>query len=466
MTDQLTALEATFLELEEADESAHMHIGALMVFEPAPYPRAHRLDAVRRHLERRLDALPRYRRRLSEQHTGGLSWPEWDPDERFEIENHVHRAALPAPGGERELLDWLGQYWSQRLDRSRPLWEVVVLEGLANGRWGLATKTHHGLVDGVGSVDAAYLLLDTSRRPPSRARPAPAGPPLQPEHHGFLRRVPDAVAGGARAAVDVALHPGKALERGAALAELIVRDEVVPAPETSINVPIGTRRRYAAVRADLGELKAVKRELGGTINDVVLAATAGGLRRLLLSRSEEAPSQGLRAMVPVNVRAASEHLELGNKVTSLFVHLPVAEPDPLRRYRLTMAEAEELKHGNQATGGATLIALAGSAPPVLHSFLARSLFASRLFNVTVTNVSGPQQPLYAFGSRMEEVLPLVPLAADHAVGIAIVSYDGKVFFGLNGDDRAAADLHVLRGGIEQSLAELRDLARVTTELTA
>jgi len=469
MTDRLTALDATFLELEEADESAHMHIGALLLFEARGTSAPPRMAAVRRQLEQRLDALPRYRRRLSAPRTGGLAWPEWTPDDRFDIERHVRRAALPAPGEDRELLGWLGDYWSQRLDRNGPLWEVVLLEGLAGGRWALATKTHHCLVDGVGSVDAAHLLLDTARRPRTRARPAPAEAAEQSEHHGLLRRVPQAVTGGARAAVDAALHPGKlrhALERSAALAELLVRDEVVAAPETSINVPIGTRRRFEVVRSDLADVKAIKRALGGTVNDVVLAATAGGLRRLLLDRGDELPGRGLRVMVPVNVRAASEHLELGNRITSLFVHLPVAEPDPHRRYRLTIGEAEELKQGNQAEGGATLVALAGNAPPVLHAFLARSLFASRLFNVTVTNVPGPQVPLYAYGSQLEEILPLVPLAAGHAVGVAVVSYNGRLFFGLNGDDRVARDLHVLRDGIEQSLAELQELAGTSVELTA
>jgi WS/DGAT/MGAT family acyltransferase len=461
MSEQLTALDATFLELEEADDSAHMHIGGLMVFE-AGDEGAPRLGAVRSTLQERLDALPRYRCRLSAGYTGGLSWPAWERDDDFEIENHVHRAALPPPGGERELLEWLGDYWSQRLDRGRPLWEIVLLEGLENGRWALATKTHHCMVDGVGSVDAAPLLLDSERHPGPPARPLEPGPERGHERDGLLRALPAALAGPARAAADVARHPRQALERSAALADVLLRDEVVPAPKTSINIPIGTRRRFDVVRADLDELKEVKQELGGSVNDVVLAATAGGLRRLLLSRDEKLPSRGLRAMVPVNVRAASEQLELGNKITSLFVHLPVAEPEPLRRYRLTMGEAEDLKHGSQAIGGATLISLAGAAPPILHSFLARSLFASRLFNVTITNVPGPQQLLYAHGCRMEEILPLVPLAADHAVGVAVISYAGKVFFGLNGDDRAAADLHVLRGGIEDSLAELRTLAGATT----
>ena len=175
----------------------------------------------------------------------------------------MHRAALPPPGGERELLEWLGDYWSQRLDRGRPLWEIVLLEGLENGRWALATKTHHCMVDGVGSVDAAPLLLDSERHPGPPARPLEPGPERGHERHGLLRAVPAALAGPARAAADVARHPRQALERSAALADVLLRDEVVPAPKTSINIPIGTRRRFDVVRADLDELKEVKRELGG-----------------------------------------------------------------------------------------------------------------------------------------------------------------------------------------------------------
>ena len=449
MTDSLTALDGTFLELEEADESAHMHIGTAMVFAPTPAA-APTLAEIRALIDERLAALPRYSQRLSQPHTGGLHWPSWEPDPDFSIADHVHEAALPHPAGERELLDWAADYWSTRLDRRRPLWDAVVIKGLARGRWTVVTKTHHALTDGIGAVDVTNLLLDEAPEPAPRSpEPAPAPGEGAPAH-GLLR-----------SGIEAALHPSKlkeALERSAAMVDLIVRDEVIAAPRTSLNVPIGTRRRFEVVKAELADLKRVKNALGGTVNDVVLAIACGALRRLLLERGEEPPGGGMRAMVPVSVRAAAGHLKLGNKVTSLFVHLPVAEPDPLRRYRVTVGNAESLKSGSQAIGGSTAVELASLAPPALHSFLARSLFASRLFNVTITNVPGPPRPLYAFGAQMEEVYPLVPLAAEHAVGIAVVSYADRVFFGLHGDDRAMADLDVLRDAVADSLAELLALA--------
>jgi WS/DGAT/MGAT family acyltransferase len=231
-------------------------------------------------------------------------------------------------------------------------------------------------------------------------------------------------------------------------------------------VPIGAHRRVRFVGADLEQIKGIKRELGGTVNDVILAAVAGGLRALLLERDEPPPAAGLRAMVPVNMRTAAQQFGLGNRVSSLFVHLPVAEPDAGRRYLVTVAEAEKRKRGDQARGGAGLVALSGLAPPILHAVFARSAFASRLFNLTVTNVPGPRVPLYAFGARMQEVLPLVPLAAGHAVGVAVVSYDGRVFFGLNGDERTMRDLDVLAHGIETAIGELRALAATGHPLPA
>jgi len=462
MADQLTPLDATFLELEEADSSAHMHMGAVMVFE-ATENGPPSLGELRRHIEERVDLLPYYRSRLSREHTGGLSWPHWEADPSFAIEDHVRRAALPTPGGRRELVEWAGEYWSSRLERECPLWDVVLLEGLADGHWALCTKTHHALVDGLGSVDVVHLLLDATREAtPRKQTRRPAAVHEDHRTPALVREVESMVTSGVRAGVDVALHPAKlrdTLSRARSVVELIVRDEIVAAPRTSLNVPLGRRRRFDVATAELDELKAIKNEFGGTVNDVVLAVASGGLRKLFEERGEEPPEAGLRAMVPVNVRAAGEHLQLGNKVSSLFVQLPVAEADPLLRYRRAVAEAEGLKSGEQAKGSATLVALAGLAPPVLHSVLARSLFASRLFNVTVTNVAGPQESLYGFGARLEEIYPLVPLAAEHAVGIAVVSYAGQVAFGLNADRRAAPDLEVLRDGIESSLTELTELAK-------
>jgi WS/DGAT/MGAT family acyltransferase len=386
-----------------------------------------------------------------------------DPD--FRLADHVRQAELPAPGGDAELHAWAGGYWSERLDRHRPLWDACLVTGLEGGRWAIATKTHHAVVDGVGATDAATLLLDTARRPRRRPRATPAAEPDGGGSGGPL----DRVAAGIRSGFSVIRHPGRlrdALVEAKAMTDILVRDELVPAPHSSLNVPIGARRRVRAVRADLARIKAIKRELGGTVNDVILAAVTGGLRTLLLERNEPPPSAGLRAMVPVNMRSGAQRFGLGNKVSSLFVHLPVAEPDAERRYLLTVAKAEDLKRSGQAAGGTGLIALGGLAPPVLHSVFARSVFATRLFNLTVTNVPGPQAPLYAFGARMEEVLPLVPLAAGHALGVAVVSYDGGVFFGLAGDERAMPDLDIFARGIETALEELRALAATGHALPA
>ena len=484
--DHVNALDATFLELEEADASAHMHIGGVMIFEPHGEGGAPPIDWIRRELDARVDRLPRYRQRLSSPQTGGLHWPQWVDDERFDIARHVVSKGLPEPRGEEELLEWAGDYYSRRLDRSHPLWEAAVLE-LADGRWAMASKTHHCMVDGVGSVDAANSLLDSrpdlepspdTRRapPPGVSTPAAAEAPsplLLPFRVGagfasagvrLARGAMNAAATGLRLGargVDASLHPQRvqeALSRSRALVELIVKDEVVAAPDSSINVPIGTGRRLAVTAVPLPRLKEIKAGLGGTVNDVVLAATAGGLRTLLETRGETPPAQGLRAMVPVNIRAAGERLSLGNRITSLFVHLPVAESTPRGRYARQVEEAEGLKSGSQGTGSSAMIDLAGHAPPVLHSFIARGLFASRLFNITITNVPGPQEPRYAFGSRLLAVWPIVPLAAKHAVGLAVFSYDGRMFFCLNADRDSMADLEVLASGISASLDELHELA--------
>jgi diacylglycerol O-acyltransferase len=483
--DHLNPLDATFLELEEADSSAHMHIGGVMLFEGQEAGGAPPIDRIRRELAARVRELPRYRQRLSTERTGGLHWPQWVDDEQFDIARHVIAKGLPEPRGEAELLEWAGDYYSRRLDRSHPLWEAAVLE-LADGRWVLASKTHHCMVDGVGSVDAANSLLDSSPDPgasgdeaeesdpqPGTDAPAAASSLLLPLRVSaglagtgvrLVRGTVEAAAAGLRLGargVDASLHPKRAreaLSRSRALIELLLKDEVVAAPQSSINVPIGTGRRLAVTAVPLARLKEIKAGLGGTVNDVVLAATAGGLRALLDGRGEAPPPQGLRAMVPVNIRMAGERLALGNRITSLFVHLPVAESTAEGRYTRQMAEAESLKSGSQGVGSSAMIDLAGHAPPVLHSFLARGLFASRLFNITVTNVPGPQEPRYAFGSRLLAVWPIVPLAASHAVGLAVFSYDGSMYFCLNADRDSMPDLELLAGGISASLDELHDLA--------
>jgi len=465
MSDALTALDATFLELEQRDEGALMGIGGVSVFDPVPGGGAPTVEELCANLGVRLDQLPRYSQRLSSTRTGGFAWPRWTDDDRFRIEDHVTHVALPAPGGHRELCDWAADFYSHRLDRTRPLWEMALIEGLSDGRWATAHKTHHCLVDGVGSVDVAYLLLDAEPNPPERP---PVPPPLldnDPLLRSLVptppRAVADAAHAGARVAgagVHAALHPRQAFARSRSLAELIVRDEVIAAPHTSLNVPIGSTRRFAVVNRLLAELKTIRNGLGGSVNDAVLAACTTGLRRLLLERGESLPSRGLRAMVPMNIRRSSERLALGNRVSSLFVDLPVGEPVTHLRHQQIVAATERLKSSGAAMGAEAMLDLAALAPPIVHATLARSVYATRLFNVTITNVPGPQVPLYAFGAQLREVHPVVPLAAEHTVGIAIFSYNGLVTFGVIADSESTPDIDVLAHGIDEGIDELLALA--------
>ena len=455
--EQLTPLDAAFLELEQADECSHMHIGWAMVFDRLPGGGVPSIADVRALLDHRLDAMPRFRKRLSHPHAGGLRWPRWEPDPHFDVAAHVRHATLPAPGDDAELLDWMGDFYSHRLDRHRPLWEMTLLDGLAGGRWSLVTKVHHSLVDGVSGVSVTNLILDDSPASSPAGDTARGAPAPAPGGHQTGRA---GLAAGARAGFDLALHPARVrdlLDQARALVRFLVRDEVIPAPHTSLNVPIGGNRRMTFVAAPLSDLKAIKSRLGGSVNDVVLAIAAGGLRQLLEARGEPLPARGVRVMVPVNVRRATEMMELGNRVSSLFAELPVAEADGLARYRATVEATEELKRSGLAGGAEALMGAAGVVPPLLHGALARLAFTPRLFNVTITNVPGPQTTLYALGAPMRRVIPLVPIFANHAVGFAVVSYDGEVVICLNGDQGAMADLDVLGAGLERTLDELRDI---------
>jgi diacylglycerol O-acyltransferase / wax synthase len=280
-----------------------------------------------------------------------------------------------------------------------------------------------------------------------------------PNPFGAVTLLAGAGLAAAHAGSHAVLHPREAFERSRDVVELLIRAELVAAPASSLNVPIGSTRLFATVNVDFHELQDIRSALGGTVNDVVLCAATGALRALLLERGEQPPPRGLRAMVPVSVRREGDDDELGNHVSSLFVDLPVAESDPLRRYELVSAATKRLKAGGQAHAASALTDLTELAPPVLHAGLARSLFAKRLFNVTITNVPGPPSSLSAFGSELLEILPIVPLAADHALGIAVVSYAGAMTFGLFADRASVPDLDVLGDGIVNALSELEALAR-------
>ena len=452
MAEQLSALDATFLELEQEHPSSHMHIGGLLTFDPRPDGSIPTIEELTAHLDARLGDLPRYRQRLSDIRVSGWRFPSWEEDPHVNLAEHVGRAALPGPGGPAELFEWVSDYWSGRLDRTRPLWDVVLLEGLAGGRWALVNRTHHAMVDGVGSMDVGYAVLDTTPEPQERMPYVPEAP----ERDGL------------RSKLTRALDPRNLpdlIDRSRGAAELLIKDELLAAPHTSLNDPIGTLRRVNAVRYEISELKAVKSRLGGTVNDVALAAITGGLRALLLYRDEVPPRSGMRAMVPMNIRQAAEHMGLGNHVTSLFANLPVAEADPLRRYAGVVDETERLKRGRLAVGAKTIIDVTALAPPMLHHTLAKALYGARLFNLTITNVPGPQTTLYALGSRLRDIYGLVPIFADHALGIAVLSYDGGITFTANADRHSVQDLEVFITGVEESMEELRTLVNGAIPVT-
>ena len=459
MTDVLSALDETFLELEELEPGALMNIGAIMVFDPVPDGGTPTLPELRATRLEQLGQLPRFTQRLSSTRTGRFARPRWEPADQFDVADHVYQASLPAPGGDRELFEWTGKYFSHPLDRTKPLWELVLIEGLENGRWALASKIHHCLVDGVGSTG---MMDVTMSRSPEGGPPVVEAPWVVPDGESSHHRVEPAAqaakagAQAGTAVVHAALHPRDALERSRSLASLIVRELLIGAARTSLNVPIGQDRRFTVVRAQLADFKEIGHRLGGTVNDVALAACASGLRHLLVERGEELPGHGLRAMVPVNVRDASDRSRTGNRVSSVFVDLPVAEPRAEVRLRQIHEATSQLAASKAATAPTTLLDLTELAPPVVvRAALARTAFSTRLFAVTITNIPGPRKTLYAFGAPMREVHPIVPLAAEHAVGISIFSYDGLITFGLNADARTMHDLDVLAHGIESGIEELR-----------
>ncbi len=453
--DRLTGLDSSFLHLER--ESAHMHVGGVMVFEGE----APAYDDLVEAIGSRLHLVPRYRQRLAfvplEQ-----GRPVWVDDPHFNVAFHVRHTALPAPGSDDELRRLAGRAFSQALDRGRPLWELWLVEGLAGDRFALLSKTHHALVDGVSGVDIATVLFDASPdpmpvAPPDHAwvaRPLPSDTQLLADALLERATVPAEIVRGVRAALrgprQLAGQLGKALGGLGAM----TRAGLQTAPPSPFNVQIGPHRRFTWVRGDLREFKAVKNALGGTVNDVVLAAVSGALGRYMRMHGEATEDVELKAMVPVSVRADVERGALGNKVAAMWATLPVGLTDPVERLHLISGAMEGLKESGQAVGAQVLTQLSGFAPPTIMAQAARLQARQRLFNLVVTNVPGPQLPLYVLGRELEGLYPMVPLAENTALGIAIMSYNGQLNFGLVADFDAMPDLEALADELRSSIEEL------------
>ncbi|MBV9606932.1 MAG: wax ester/triacylglycerol synthase family O-acyltransferase [Solirubrobacterales bacterium] len=459
--DRLTGLDSSFLHLER--DAAHMHVAGCSVFEgEAP---AH--DELIEAIESRLHLVPRYRQRLAFVPLG-QGRPVWVDDPHFKVRYHVRHTALPRPGGDAELKRLAGRVFSQALDRSRPLWELWLVEGLAGDRFALLSKTHHALVDGVSGVDIATVLFDTSPEPLPVAAPQhhwvarPLPTPAQLLADALLERatVPAEVVRGVRAALrgprTVAAKVGQALGSVGAVA----RTGLQTAPPSPFNVRIGPHRRFTWVRADLAEFKAIKNSLGGTVNDVVLAAVAGALGNYMRLHGQPTDGVELRAMVPVSIRADIERGALGNRVAAMWAALPVGITDPVARLHTLSEEMQDVKSSGQAVGAEILTRLSGFAPPTIMAQAARLQARQRLFNLVVTNVPGPQFPLYLLGRELEAIYPMVPLAENTALGIAILSYNGQLNFGLVADYDALADVEVLADELRASIEALAAAAGV------
>lgn len=570
MPDRLSPLDASFLYLEAPTTA--MHVGSVMVFQPSGDGLSY--ERLVRHVEARIAFVPRYRQRLRAV-PGRLANPVWVDDERFDIMYHVRRSALPRPGTLTQLQELVARLQARHLDRSRPLWELILVEGMEDGRFAVLTKVHQALVDGVHAVDLGQVVLDDIAdvhvAPPLSWHPGPepsAVELLAGAVADSVRR-PQAVLETLRSgAGDVRATAGKALEALSGIA-LAARTATRPPPRSPLNPDITGHRRFVMVSTDLEDYRRIRNHLlagprrrrlpgtsaarrsaagrvnavtavaagvgpadavspaprtgasgrggdpgpghrpsaatntrngatlgaaagvgaaagagsarGGTnmgtgegtpataaavttVNDVVLAVLAGALRTWLLTRGEPVPPESVvRALVPMSVRVEDpgEAGALGSRVASLLVDLPTGEPSPLMRLHQVSFQTKAHREAGQAVDAPAIAGIAGFAPPTLHSLGARlaSSLSRRMFNLVITNVPGPQQPLYLHGSRMLASYPVIPLARGQALSIGLTSYDGGVYYGLNGDREAMADLDVLAQCVVDSLAEMREAVR-------
>jgi diacylglycerol O-acyltransferase / wax synthase len=461
--DRLSPMDASFLHVE--DGVSHMHIASVAIFEgPAPG-----YGDVSRTIAGKLPLVPRYRQ-VVQFVPLDFGRPVWVDDPHFNIEYHVRHTALPPPGGEDELRKLVGRVMAQQLDRTKPLWEIWMVEGLEDGHWALLSKTHHAMVDGVSGTDLLAVIMDTTPAPsvplPDEWEPAPApsGAQLMTGAVLDMARSPYEQLRAVRASTRLPRQAARQLVevlRGIAAMRGVVRRT----PLSSLNGPIGPHRRYAWASTSVADIKTVRKALGGTFNDVVLAAITRGFRDLLLSR-EESVDRVVRTLVPVSVRPRdATGMAVGdgsfeNKVSAMFAELPVGLSDPIDRLHSVSAQMAGLKESNQALAAEAMTSLSGFAPPVLLAMGTRlaSRAAQRNVNTVTTNVPGPQMPLFMVGRRMIKAYPYVPLAGQVRIGVAIFSYDGQVNFGITGDYDSAPDIDVLSRGIEDGMAELLKLS--------
>jgi WS/DGAT/MGAT family acyltransferase len=453
MAERLSSSDMSSLLAERGP--IHVHVGATVILDGEPPP----FEELLAHVESRLPLVPRFRQRVTETPLG-LTNPSWEDAPGFDLRWHVRQSALPSPGDRAQLRELIGRIMSQPLDLTRPLWQLYLIEGLEGGTHAVLSKTHHALVDGVSAVDVGTILLDPN---PEGTEISVPDDPWEPDQTSgemlFVRAATDRIRvplrSARRAAKGALTMPRETASKVRKTAEGFAGLAAggPAAPPSSLNVRIGRDRRVAYVAADLQAIKDARGEGGATVNDVILAVATGALRRFLSDRQGGMPDY-LIGLVPVSIRRPDEKLELGNRITTLMVPLPLSEPDPVRRLEKIRDDTERLKRSAQADAASLIIEATGWAPPTINRVLADVMARPLVWNLVVSNVPGPQMPFYLLGRRMLEVYPFVPLSPQgHALSIGVVSYDGGVYFGLAGDRDAIADLDQLASALEQSLAE-------------
>ncbi|MHB8509564.1 MAG: WS/DGAT/MGAT family O-acyltransferase [Candidatus Dormibacteria bacterium] len=461
---RLSSLDSSFLHLET--RSTHMHIGGVAIFERGPWKSPEeRYEALLAHVEPRLDLVPRYRQKVAFLPMN-VDMPVWVDDEKFDLKFHVRRAALPAPGGDREMCEFVERVFSRQLDRRHPLWELYYVEGLPEGRWALLTKTHHALVDGLSALELVTVLMDMSPDYKANRKKSTWTADKEPSSLDLLfdtlRERAGRPAGMVRSAMGAVSNPrrlaGAVAESAGALA-VAVR-EIQP-PEGPLNGPTGPTRAYRFSRFKLDEMKEIKNAFGATLNDVVLGVMSGGIRKYLELHDEDVDTLKIKALCPVSLRDASQKTALGNVLSMLLVPLPVDEPFPAARMRKAKANVDRLKKAKQALGADILMKLAGFSPATLHAMVSRAAIRSLGYNTIITNVPGPQWPLYSLGCKLREAVPIAFLYEGQQVATAIFSYCGWLNFGYIADRHAFPDLERLGRCVEESFNELLDVARAS-----
>jgi WS/DGAT/MGAT family acyltransferase len=462
--DRLTQLDHSFLIYESPNDP--MHVAATAIYDAAPLRRPEGgldIDRIRAWVESRLHRIPRYRQRLA--WAPWIEHPVWVDDARFNLGYHVRQTRLPRPGSERMLKRLAGRILSQQLDRGKPLWEMWVIEGLAGDRFAVITKTHHCMVDGVSGADLLAVLMtpeptEKIEPPPNWVpRPAPGGARLLVSEALHRASLPfSLVQGLVRVARDENRARHDLTERARALGRLLAGG-MRNASNTPLNQRVGPHRRIDWTPVPIAAIKEVRKQLGGSLNDVVLATAAGALRRFLSrNRGVDCSRLDFRAMAPVSVRAPGQRGSLGNRVAAWIVPLPLGEPDARARLDAIRATTSELKRKRHALGAETLTQLSEWTGSTLLAVGARLVTWGQPFNLVITNVPGPQVPLWLLEARMLEVHPMVPLMGNLALGIALFSYAGTLSWGLSADWDLVPDLHDLALAIGDAFDELRAAA--------